>query len=202
MSGMRGSSILVATALLVAGAAAGVAAQERRDSVADRGGMGMMGMMGMMAMMDEGPMMRATRPGPAAALKHREALGLADAQVARLERLTNEASKARDEAMERMRELHREIRAATEADRFDAAAIRAAWERMGKVHADWGVTLSRSARATRDVLTPEQREKLASLSSGMMGDHAMMMKMMDHMQSMQCPMMRDDSAGAHHMRRP
>lgn len=196
---MRGSSVLVATAVLVAGAVAGVAAQERRDSVAHRGGMGMMRMM---AMMDEYPMMRSARQGPGAALEHREALGLADAQVEGLERLESEASKAHDEAMDRMREFHREIRAATEADRFDEAATRAAWERMGKVHADWGVTLSRGARATRDVLPPEQRGTLASLSSGMKGDHAMMMRMMDHMRTMQCPMMRDDSAGAHQMQRP
>lgn len=199
MSWIRSFSVLVATVALVAGMAAGVAAQERRDSVADRGGMGMMGMM---AMMDECPMMRAARQGPAAVLEHRDSLGLNEAQVRRLEALAAESRVAHREAAERMRELHRELASLTERERFDEAAVRAAWERMGRVHADWGVTLSRVARATRDVLSPEQREKLASLSGGMKGDHAMMMRTIDHMQTMECPMMRDDSAGAHHMRRP
>ena len=199
MSSMSSSPTLVAALTLAALVMTGLAAQEPRDSIARGGGMDMMQMMGMM---EDCPMMRATRQGPAAALGHREALGLAEAQVTRLERLANEASKAHDGAMERMHELHREIRAATEGDRFDEAAIRAAWERMGKVHADWGVTLSRIARGTRDVLTPEQREKLVSLSGGMKGDHAMMMRMMDQMRTMQCPMMDDDSGGRGHKRRP
>lgn len=194
MSWMRGSSVLVATAALVVGAATGVAAQERRDSIADRGEMGMMGMM------DQCPMMRATRQGPAAVLEHRDSLGLNEAQVRGLEALAAESRVAHRKAAERMHELHRELASLTERERFDEAAVRAAWERMGRVHADWGVALSRIARGAEDVLTPEQRQKLARLSVGMKGHHAMMMRMMEHMRTMQCPMMRDDSAGAPHMR--
>ncbi len=149
-----------------------------------RGGMG-----GMMSMMRDCPMMGAVAQGPDAALKHRQELGLTAAQVQRLESLSQEASPASGQAMERMQALHRDIRQASEGHQFDERAVRAAFERMGALHTDMGVSMLRAQHQTRQILNADQRAKLQELGGGMMGMQGMM-GMMEN-----CPMMRGGMMG-------
>lgn len=153
---------------------------------------GMSGMMGMMSMMENCPMMSGMRESPQAALEHREELELTEAQVGRLESLQEGAKPARMQAMERMRAVHEEIAAATAGEAFDEAAVRTAFDRMGDLHTETGVAMLRTRHEVRQILTPEQREKLSELGGGMMNMHAMMQMMggMEH-----CPMMRGGMMG-------
>lgn len=139
------------------------------------------GMMGMMSMMKDCPMMGAMAQGPHIVLRHREALGLTDRQVRQLEELRGSAHPSHVQMMGRMQTLHQEIRSATEGERFDEAAVRAAFDRMGELHTEMGVTMLHARHRVRQVLTPEQREKLSKLGGGTVGMHGMM----EH-----CPMMK------------
>lgn len=146
------------------------------------------GMMGsMMGMMADCPMMGAMAEGPAAALRHADELALTDVQVERLETIRATSAEAHRAIMPQMQQVHRQIRAATEGERFDEAAARAAFRAMGDLHIDMGVSMLRAGHEARAVLTSEQREKLAAKRpAGMMGGSGMgsMMGMMKD-----CPMM-------------
>jgi Spy/CpxP family protein refolding chaperone len=131
------------------------------------GGMG--GMMGMHGMMKDCPMMGAMAQGPRAALEHRKELGLSDAQVKRLEALAEQGRPDHARMMQQMRAIHQEIRQATSGDQFNEAAVRAAFDRMGKLHTEMGVAMLRTQHQTRQVLTAEQRARLQELGGGMMG---------------------------------
>ena len=148
------------------------------------GGMG--GMMGMMNMMENCPMMSAMRESPQAVLKQREDLNLTPAQTQRLEALQERTQKARKPMMERMQAVHQEIQRATEGERFNEAAARAAFDRMGDLHTEMGIAMLHNRNEVRQVLTPEQRRKLQEMRGGMMG----MGGGMDMMEMMRnCPMM-------------
>ena len=151
------------------------------------GGMG--GMKGMMNMMENCPMMGAMRESPQAVLKQREELGLTTAQVQRLEALQERTEQARMPMMERMQAAQQEIRSATEGERFDEAAARAAFDQMGNLHTNMAVAMLRTRDEVRQVLTPEQRNELQEMGGGMMGmgGGMNMMQMMEMMQN--CPMM-------------
>jgi Spy/CpxP family protein refolding chaperone len=182
----------ILTVLATAGVAAlgvtGVGYAQRTGAGADtvtamRGMHEMSGMPAMMSMMRDCPMMQGMAHGPAGALKHRDSLGLSENQVQKLEAIRARAGETRDSAMERMQALHREIASVSGADRFDEGAARRAFPQRGAAHADMGVAMLRARYETRETLTPEQREKLARLSGGMMGMQGMqgmsgMMEMM------------------------
>lgn len=153
------------------------------------GGMG--GMMGMMSMMKDCPMMKSMQQGPAAALQHEQELGLTADQVRRLEALQESAQPGHMQVMGQMQAIHQEIAQATEGERFDEAAARAAFERMGDLHTEMGIAMLRTRHQTQQILTAEQQEKLSELGGGMMGMHGMMggMDMKD------CPMMKGGMMG-------
>lgn len=189
--------IVLAAGAFAAGGAAVAYAQAQ-----DGGGMGMKEGMVMMAGC---PMMRAAAEGPAAVLEQRERLNLSEAQVARLEELREAGARVRAESTAAMRELHRQIEAITSAEPFDEAAARDAFGRMGDLHGRTGLAMARARHETRSVLTPEQRETLSGLSSGMMGDMGDM-DGMDGMEGMipmrrmmemmrRCPMMGGGTGG-------
>ena len=196
---------VLATAGLAALGVTGVGYAQRGEAKADtttemRGMHGMSDMSAMMDMMRGCPMMQGMAQGPAAALKHRDSLALSDAQVQKLEAMRTRADEARSVAMERMKSFHSEIAGMADAERFDEAAVRRSFTQMGTAHTEMGVAMLRARSATRETLTPEQREKLARLGSGMMGMQGMqgmsgMMEMMGGdmggmMGMMQaCPMM-------------
>lgn len=151
------------------------------------GGMG--GMMGMMSMMKDCPMMGAMAQGPQAALEHRQELGLSNAQMTRLEALTEQSRPDHSRAMQQMQALHQQIRQATSGDQFDEAAARAAFDRMGTLHTEMGLSMLRTQHQTQQILSAEQRAKLQELGGGMMGMHGMMGMMKD------CPMMKGGMMG-------
>ncbi|MEW5926081.1 MAG: Spy/CpxP family protein refolding chaperone [Gemmatimonadota bacterium] len=152
------------------------------------------GMMGeMMSMMQDCPMMKSMQQGPAAALQHEQELGLTADQVQRLEALQKSAHPGHMQMMGQMQAIHQEIAKATEGERFDEAAARTAFGRMGAMHTEMGVAMLRTRHQTQQILTAEQREKLSKLGGGMMGMHGMMggMDMKD------CPMMGGGMNGMH-----
>lgn len=161
------------------------------------GGMG--GMMGMMSMMKDCPMLQSMQQGPAAALKHRQELELTADQVQKLEALQKSAQPGQMQMMGQMQAIHQEIAKATEGERFNEAAARAAFDRMGDMHTEMGVAMLGTRHQTQQILTAEQREKLSKLGGGMMGMHGMMMGGMD---MKDCPMMKQGDGGSmkHHNR--
>lgn len=168
---------------------------------AQRGTMKMdttMKMDAMMPMMRDCPMMRGATEGPSAVLGRREALGLTNSQVTRLEVIEQRTREARSGTMERMQSVHQDLARLADSERFDEPAVRRAFSRMGELHADVGVALLRARHETRAVLTPGQREKLAQVGAGgmnMRGMQGMMGAMRGHeggmMDMSQCPMMQD-----------
>lgn len=173
------SVIALALATVLGLGAAGILYAQTQD----RGGM-----MGMLSMMQDCPMMAGMNQGPAA-LQHRDELGLSAEQVEKLEATQKRAAEGRRAAIERMKQIHQEMRSATEGERFDEAAARAALVRMGDLHTETGLTMLRARHEARALLTAEQREKLAELSRQGMGMHGMMRMMQD------CPMMRNGTGG-------
>ena len=174
---MKALKIVTGAALVVGLMGAGGAAYAQigepvREARADR--------MEGMSMMDGCPMMRAHMSGPAAALKHGEALELTDAQIRDLEMLRDAMSANRQPAMERMMEAHRQLTAATEQGQFDEARARAALERMSGLHTEMAMGMLRTRARVQEILTPQQRTELDELSGGMMqgGMMRMMMRMM------------------------
>lgn len=159
----------------------------------DRGGMGG-GMMGMMQMMRDCPMMRAMNESPAAVLRQRQALRLSDAQVSRLRALESSGSAMPAGMMAQMRAIQQEIARASEGDRFDEAAVRAAFGRMAALHTEMGVSMLRTRAQVRQILTPEQRKTLDARRGGGMMNGGMMNggmggMMKDGMKMDDCPMM-------------
>lgn len=138
------------------------------------GGASMHEMMRTMGMMAGCPMMEAMGRGPAAALRARNALHLSPAQVQRLEAAQRQVEQAHTLAMDSMRVLHPHIAALADAPRFDERAARAAFERAGRLHADVGVATVRAQYEVSQILTPPQRDSLASLGRSQMGGMGMM----------------------------
>lgn len=151
---------------------------------------------GMMSMMENCPMMAAHAEGPGAILEQKAELELSAAQVARLEEIRTESAEGRRRAMAGMTEIHEQIRTASAGEPFDEAGVRAAYERMGDLHADMGVAMLRARHEARNVLTPAQRAELSELDRGgmrgKMGGRGMggMMEMMKD-----CPMMQGMMGG-------
>lgn len=155
------------------------------------GGMG--GMMGMMSMMKDCPMMGAMSQGPQAALEHRKELGLTADQVQRLEALQKSAQPVHMQMMGQMQAIHQEIAQAISGERFDEAAARAAFERMGPLHTEMGLSMLRAQHQTQQILTAAQRARLQELGGGRMGMQGMMGMMKD------CPMMQGGMMGGGRM---
>jgi Spy/CpxP family protein refolding chaperone len=146
---------------------------------------------GMMSMMKDCPMMGAMTSGPEAALRHDTELGLSAEQVQRLEAIRTGAPD-HGTMMERMQGIHAQMNAIAEGATFDEAAARDAFEQMNALHTEIGVAMLRNRHAVRQVLTPEQSEKLAALAAGgMMGGRHGMME--------DCPMMKGGMMGGHPM---
>lgn len=160
------------------------------------------GMMGDMQM-DDCPMMAAMAQGPERILRRREELGLTPVQIGQLEVLATRSRQARAEAMAGMTGLHARLDSLARRDRFDESAVRAAFDRMGALHADLGVAMLKGQYDSRSLLTGNQRQKLsagrqgAGGMAGMMGHGSMGMTDMTN-----CPMMtmpaegRDSTRGA------
>jgi hypothetical protein len=144
---------------------------------------GMMGMSGHEGMQRHGMMMQAvgpesgsmhaTRPmnaggaGPARILSQCDALALSAEQVARLEAIDKQLADAMEAHRQAAHDLHRQAAAALEGDAPDLnryeARLRDLSEQMIRMH----VASARAAIRAREVLTAEQRSRLAPATGGM-----------------------------------
>lgn len=122
-------------------------------------GGGMMGMMGMMG--------GAMHTSPAMLLQASDELELTASQTADLERLKDEGQAEHMEHMQAACAAHGQATTALEGDAPDmdayASALREAADHMVTGH----VAMTRNALEARDLLTPEQREKLEGMHDGM-----------------------------------
>jgi Spy/CpxP family protein refolding chaperone len=174
-------SIYTATAVLALTAAPALA-QEHQHGQEQEGRPGMMAcpMMQMHgSMMDEGMMgmMQLMHAQPAMLLEAAEALDLTSEQTQQLTALRDRARPEHEQHQEAATAAHRAAAAALEGDAPDldayAAALGQASDHMVMGH----VAMTRTALEARQILTPEQREKLQETMTGM---HGMGGGMMDH----------------------
>ena len=132
----------------------------------------------MQMMHDQAQMCMAMMGGatPAVLLQHREALGLTQAQVQRLESLQNEVRTSVMPHMQPGMQAHAAAAEVLKADTPDFAAyearMREAADHMVRTH----VALARVGVEARKVLTAEQRNRATKLQGEMMGggQHGMM----------------------------
>ncbi len=132
----------------------------------------------MQMMHDQAQMCMAMMGGasPAVLLQHREALGLSQSQVQRLERLQNEVRLSVMPHMQPGMQAHAAAAEVLKADTPDFAAyearLREAADHMVRTH----VALARVGVEARKVLTAEQRNRVSNLQGEMMGggQHGMM----------------------------
>jgi Spy/CpxP family protein refolding chaperone len=140
------------------------------------GGMMGQGMMGadMMQMMGQGMGMMATGgPGPATLLRMRETLDLTDAQVTRLEEIQRETQSTVQPQMTAMMSSHDAARQALQVAPPDFDTYERSLQAAANIMVQTHVAMARAQLEARDVLTPEQRESLATRGpeamQGMMG---------------------------------
>ncbi|MDZ7780496.1 MAG: periplasmic heavy metal sensor [Gemmatimonadota bacterium] len=133
-------------------------------------GHGMMGS-GMMPMMGQGMGMMATGgPGPTTLLRMRDALELSDDQVARLQELEEAFQEETGSHMNAAMASHEEAARALQGDAPDLGAYQQSLQAAANVMVQFHAAMARAAIDAREVLTPEQRERLNTQGAQMMGD--------------------------------
>lgn len=133
-------------------------------------GQGMMGS-GMMGMMGQGMGMMATGgPGAAAMLDMRDALDLTDEQVSRLETIRDELAATVQPLMTAMMSSHTAAADALRGEEPDFDAYQQGLQGAANIMVSVHVAMARSQAEARDVLTPDQFERLQSRGPQMMGD--------------------------------
>jgi Spy/CpxP family protein refolding chaperone len=130
-------------------------------------------MMGKMDMSADCPMMSAMMLGPGAALGSSGALHLSAGQVSQLQALKHTLDQGRKAGMDSMMALHRQINGIVQASQFDEPAARAAFDRMGALHADMGLTMARAQHQVAGILTPAQEKSLAAIGKTKMNSNGM-----------------------------
>lgn len=181
---------ILATLAAVALAAAPAVAQGHHGARADSSrGIGMMqGQPGMMQMMHgQGGMMMGMAMGPGMVLRLQESLDLTDSQVAELETMLDSApsSTMRQHMTQGMQVMHAASEVLTsDSPDLDAyeARLREAKEHMVLAH----TAMARAGVEARQLLTPDQRERLSlarqmmhEMQPGMMGGGMMSRGMMN-----------------------
>ena len=116
-----------------------------------------------MPMMDC-PMMSSMMNGPAAALHASSALKLSSEQRTKLEALQGRFDAASKPSADSMQAIHAQLTALAQQPTFDEGAVRAAFERMARVHTEMGLTMMRAAHDVSAILTPAQRDSLAAIA--------------------------------------
>jgi len=133
-------------------------------------GQGMMMGSGVTLMMGQGMGMMATGgPGAAAILDMREALGLTDEQVSRLETIRDELAGTVQPLMTAMMASHTTASEALQGDTPDFDVYQQGLQAAANIMVSAHVAMARSQVEARDALTPEQRDLLANRGPSMMG---------------------------------
>ena len=124
--------------------------------------------------MTDCPMMSAMMHGPAAALRAGTALKLSAAQRTTLEALQRRVDAAGKPSLDSMHAIHAQLTALLAQPTLDERAARAAFDRMGRVHTEMGLSMLRAAREVSTILTPVQRDSLAAIAKRQMPNPGMM----------------------------
>ncbi len=111
-------------------------------------------MMEMMSQMEMG----AVGQGPARLLAQKEALGLSDEQIERIEAIREQLAETHKSQMSEMRPIHQELMDAQQADDPDAGRIESLLAQMAQGHVQHHMEMFRLDGEALDVLTPQQRE--------------------------------------------
>lgn len=96
-------------------------------------------------------------------LRMLDRLDLSDAQRSQIEVLTTQRWQQNREVREQLRESRRAAFEAARADVFDERAVRKAATEAALAEVELTVERARTMREIRDILTPEQREKLDAM---------------------------------------
>jgi Spy/CpxP family protein refolding chaperone len=110
------------------------------------------------------PMMSAMTNGPAAALRAGSALKLSAEQRTKLEALQATFDAASKPSVDSMQVIHAQLAALAKQPTLDEGAVRAAFDRMARVHTEMGLTMMRAAHDVSGILTPAQRDSLAAIA--------------------------------------
>ncbi|HWQ36317.1 MAG TPA: Spy/CpxP family protein refolding chaperone [Blastocatellia bacterium] len=98
-------------------------------------------------------------------------LDLTDAQKAQIRRLREAEREAARPFHDQLRQIHDELRRATENGAFDEAAVRAILAREAQVMTELNLSRLKTEAAIWQTLTPEQRTKLAELREKLRKEH-------------------------------
>lgn len=136
-------------------------------------GQGMMGS-GMMSMMGEGTGMMATGgPGPVTLLRMRDELELTDEQVRHLEEVQERFHSETESHMTTMMSEHEQAAETLQGETPDLDAYQQSLQAAANIMVQFHVAMARAAAEGREVLTPEQLERLRGqgpqMMRGMMG---------------------------------
>lgn len=116
------------------------------------------------SMMEECPMMGAMERSPAAALHNRDRLHLSPAQVTRLEAMVRDMDGMHARAMDSMMVVHQQLATLATMTAFDEPRVRAALDRMGRLHTQMAVEMLRAQYTVGTILTAPQRDSLEALA--------------------------------------
>ncbi|NIW35616.1 MAG: hypothetical protein GWN32_03470, partial [Gemmatimonadetes bacterium] len=129
------------------------------------------GMMGQ-GMMGQGMMGMMSVPGPGMILMQKDALGLSESQVERLEALREEVNQARQSLMSEMMPLRQQAMEALKGNEPNLSAYESALKEIADRHVNAQVEAARVSQQALAVLTTEQRSSVrytARLLQDMMG---------------------------------
>lgn len=98
-------------------------------------------------------------------------LDLTDAQKAQIRRLHEAEREAARPFHDQLRRIHDELRQATENGAFDEATVRAILAREAQVMTELNLSRLKTEAAVWQMLTPEQRTKLAELREKLRKEH-------------------------------
>lgn len=139
-------------------------------------------------MVEPCPMMGAMERGPAAALHNRDRLHLSATQVTTLEGMVRDMEGMHTRMMDSMKTFHQQLSAIATLTAFDEPRVRAALDRMGRLHTEMGIEMLRAQYSVGTTLTAPQRDTLETLvrrhasmpgmAQGRPGECPMMMMMM------------------------
>lgn len=101
-------------------------------------------------------------------MMHMQALGLSEAQKDQIFKIHHDAMPAMREQMKQVQKARTELRQLAMADKFDEARVRQAADAQAKALSSMAVMHAQTANRVRQVLTPEQRQKMDQ-----MRDHRM-----------------------------
>jgi Spy/CpxP family protein refolding chaperone len=124
--------------------------------------------------MGDGEGMHRGMMGRGGPMMHMRALGLSEAQQDQIFKIHHDAVPAMREQMKQVQKARMELRSLAMADKLDEARVRQAADAQAKALSAMAVMRVQTANRVRQVLTPEQRQKMDEMRQHHRGgmDHA------------------------------